>query len=230
MLAYDEEVDFLEYQRYLRIQTNSDLWDIFGHLNALECPRRAEAALREITRRNLASGRRYNDSENLWRKFLIAEIAFLVITIFLGLTMSQREAIAPQPPPSIDIQGDGDSLELGSNSLDESDQMTVSIIGVYLGQGAENALRGIVLFSSKAGIYSIILLMTTWKLTQNYHNRRGDDPLKIDNGRLLLIALFSQFALLLVASFSNLPQLVNNGHSMDGGFLARAITILAPWG
>jgi hypothetical protein len=230
MLALDEEVDYLEYQRYLRSQSDTDLFDILSHLDPTHCPRRTESVQRELGRRHIVIGARYQDSENLWRKFLMIVIAIVVVTQFLGMTMSVDEAIAPQPLPTLDVQTGGNFLQLSASPLAGGDQMTAAVIGVYFAQLAENGLRAAVLLGSQCGGYLLILLATSWKLVVNLREGQTTDPLKQEVRKLLLVAFAGQILVLTCAAWNNLPQLANNGQEVTGGFLARAITVFAPWG
>ncbi len=230
MLALDEEVDYLEYQHYLRSQSLSDLYDIASHLDFAACPRRAEATLREIRRRNGPSTTKYADSENLWRKFLMVFIVIAALTQLLASTMSTAEAISPQSPPSLDLATDGDFLQFTSgSSTDDGNQMTASVIGVYAAQVGQNFLRSAVIDFSWSGAFLLLYGLTVYKLVTNLRIGEIHDPL-LAEVRLLSVVAFAVQTFILVASpWNHLPQLLNNGHPVDGGYLAHAVTVLAPW-
>ena len=162
--------------------------------------------------------------------FLMVIIAIVALTQILGMTMSADEAVAPQPPPSLNLQISGDILQFSAADIDGSDQMSTEIIGIYVDQLAENFLRNTVLVLSKSGVYLLIFCGSLWKLLTNLREGVLNDPLKLDVRNLLLIAVFAQILMLSFAAWNNLPLMMNGGHTVNGGFLARAITVLAPWG
>jgi hypothetical protein len=229
MLALDEEVDFLEYHSYLRTQSDADLRDIVSHLDFVHCPRRAEAANRELNRRRVADGERYSDLESLWRKSLMVFITVVVLTLLLGLTMSSDEARAPQPPPSLDVYVTGDILQIGGGDFTAPNELTVSVTWVYVAQIGENYLRSGVLLFSKSGGYLLMIGISGHGLFKSLREKRKT-PLHLEVRGLLIIAVFGQLLLVVTAAWNNIPLLVNGGHTVDGGFLARAVTLLAPWG
>jgi hypothetical protein len=166
MLALDEEVDYVEYQQYLRRQSDSDLCDILTHLDPINCPRRSEAVNREIGRRRIDLGITYRESENIWRKFLMLATAIAALTLLLGAIMSSDEAVAPQPPPSLDLYMTGNFVQFSSAPEDGGSQLTAVIIEVYAAQLAENYLRDSVLLASNNPRFDIVeaRVMSTSKL------------------------------------------------------------------
>jgi hypothetical protein len=230
MLAFDEEVDYLEYQNYLRIQSTSELCDIVGHLDYFRCPRRAEAANRELCRRHVYLDRCYSETENIWRNLTLISIFVGALTLLLSLTMSRDEAISPQPPPSLNLTATGSFVQFSSSAESGGDQMTVSIIGVYVAQLGENVLRDAVQLASRSGLYLIMLVATVWKFSLSFKRRRFEDTLREELRRLLTISLVVQLFVLLAGAGTNLPVLANDGHFVSGGLLARAVTLFAPWG
>jgi hypothetical protein len=231
MLAFDEEVDYLEYQHYLQLQSDSELFDIVDHLNFIECPRRAEAARRELSRRRSFSAYQYAESEILWRNFALLALMITALTLLLSLTMSRDEAISPQPPPSLDLTADGSFFQFSNGSdLSDGGQLSAAVLGFYVGQLCQNFLRDAVQTFSRYGLYLAMLAATFWKLSLCYRRRGSDDSLSRDVKRLMTIAATAQIVLLSLSSFTEIPCLVNHGSLVSGGFLARAVALIAPWG
>jgi hypothetical protein len=231
MLAQDEEVDIVEYRGYLTTQSDDDLCDIARHLDPERFPRRLEATQREMVRRRVLVGPVFTPKENAARYLALCIIAFCAATVLLALTMSPDEARAPQQPPSVNFDiSHGLTASAGQSASGGESGMTASILGAYIWQNTQNVLRETVLALSRTGGYLVILGGTVASLTPWVMRRRsGKSP-----PRAVLVLLLSALACLVltlgVCALSSVPSLVNGGAEVSGGFLARAVTLLAPWG
>ena len=232
MLAQDEEADIFEYRQYLSAQSDDDLCDITRHLDPEHCPRRFEAARRELTRRHVLLAPAFSPGENALRYGALLAIVFCVLTLLLAVTMSPEEARQPQPPPSLGVDVAGLMLAPGDrNASADLDETNASVLFVCAWQIAQNDLREVVRTVSLSGGYLALFVVTTGLVFLQFRRRSKDaSTASRDVVVLLLSALACQIMLLAVCGLCSVPILVNGGEDVNGGFLARAVTLLAPWG
>ncbi len=211
LLHADEEAEPGVYGAYLRAQADGDLLDILRHLDPERYPARCDAAGRELRRRGLLHTPAYTATEAVMRYLALGALALSAATLLLAALLTPDDAAGPSWPT-------GEMLP---------DGIPISAVARLF---AVAILRGIVFWSARFGLFTVLLVpLGGWLLGQLGTPRRR--RARADALRLAALGLAVLLLAMTLAALpgSAVPSLFDSSAAGDGSGWQRVLPLWDPF-